>query len=270
MRFLHVAYRWLVAFGIDPVGTFYTFLGSLRTLPSFLREYRELVRQNKSHPFSIEIELNYPCFRDRYLPGGDAVGGYFYQDLFVARRVFEGKPERHVDVASRVDGFVAHVAAFREIEVFDIRPIQTQAPNIIFRQCDFMNASHGFENYADSLSCLHALEHFGLGRYGDPVNIQGHADGFNALAKVLRPGGTMYLSVPIGRQRIEFNGHRVFSIETILKLAEKEFELLHFSYIAPSGETFPHVSIQSCNLAALPPDAYALGIFEFKKKQVKP
>jgi len=33
-----------------------------------------------------------------------------------------------VDIGSRVDGFVAHVASFREIEVFDVRPISAQIP----------------------------------------------------------------------------------------------------------------------------------------------
>ena len=39
--------------------------------------------------------------------------------------IYAARPEKHVDVGSRVDGFVAHVASFREIEVFDVRPIAT-------------------------------------------------------------------------------------------------------------------------------------------------
>jgi hypothetical protein len=33
------------------------------------------------------------------------------------------------------------------------------------------------DGYCDSLSCLHALEHFGLGRYGDPIDPRGHEKG---------------------------------------------------------------------------------------------
>ena len=37
---------------------------------------------------------------------------YFHQDFVVARKIFERNPRLHIDVGSRVDGFVAHVATF--------------------------------------------------------------------------------------------------------------------------------------------------------------
>ena len=57
----------------------------------------------------------FPCLRDRYEAGGVASGHYFHQDLLVAQWLNAANPQRHIDVGSRVDGFVAHVAAFREI-----------------------------------------------------------------------------------------------------------------------------------------------------------
>lgn len=39
------------------------------------------------------------------------------------KHIFDSSPQRHLDVGSRIDGFVAHVASFREIEVIDIRPV---------------------------------------------------------------------------------------------------------------------------------------------------
>ena len=71
---------------------------------------------------------------------GDQTGHYFHQDLLVAKFINDNKPKRHVDVASRIDGFVAHVASFREIEVLDIRPLpKSQHKNIKFKQTDLMN-----------------------------------------------------------------------------------------------------------------------------------
>ena len=68
-----------------------------------------------------------------------------------------------------------------------------------------MNPPLVFTNYCDSLSCLHALEHFGLGCYGDPVDINGHRKGFARLAKVLMPSGILRLAFPISKyERIEF------------------------------------------------------------------
>lgn len=120
----------------------------------------------------------YPCIDDYHAESGTASGHYFHQDLLVAQRVFAAKPQRHVDVAFRVEGLVAHLAVFRRVEVFDIRPLTTSATNIVFRRCDVMGKiEQQYTEYCDSLSCLHALEHFGLGRYGDCVDPDGHLKG---------------------------------------------------------------------------------------------
>ena len=84
----------------------------------------------------------------------------------------------------------------------------------------------------DSLSCLHAIEHFGLGRYGDPLQYEGHLRGLANLRRMLKPGGTLYLSTPISRkQRIEFNAHRVFRLPYLLNLFAGTFDLKSFSYV---------------------------------------
>ncbi|KAA3512449.1 hypothetical protein CPJ18_07285 [Agrobacterium rosae] len=98
---------------------------------------------------------------------GIVKGHYFHQDLLVAGYIHAANPVRHIDVGSRIDGFVAHVASFREIEVLDVRPLQpTSHKNIVFQQADLMRDAG--EEITDSLSCLHAIEHFGLGRV--PIN----------------------------------------------------------------------------------------------------
>ena len=87
----------------------------------------------------------------------------------------------------------------------------------------------------DSLSCLHALEHFGLGRYGDPIIYNGHIKGIeNLTKKILKSKGTLYLSVPIGNEGVYFNAHRVFSIGTIMNLMKDYFSLEEFSYVDDS------------------------------------
>ena len=121
----------------------------------------------------------FPILNEYKEQAGTATGHYFHQDLLVASLIHEVNPKRHIDVGSRIDGFVAHVAAFRTIEVLDFRPlISCGHKQIKFMQADLMSlGSHLFE-ITDSLSCLHALEHFGLGRYGDPINPNGHLIGF--------------------------------------------------------------------------------------------
>ena len=119
---------------------------------------------------------------------GSAKGHYFHQDLLVAKLIYENQPRRHIDVASRIDGFVAHVASFREVEVVDIRPLErSKHKNINFVQADLMNPQNLGET--DSLSCLHAIEHFGLGRYNDPIEVDGHLKGIDNLIKLVSNGG---------------------------------------------------------------------------------
>ncbi len=209
-----------------------------------------------------------PCLYDWYEEGGATTSEYFWQDLLVARLIAEAKPIKHVDVGSRVDGFVTHVASFREIEVFDIRPITTEIPGIVFKQADLMNISdtYGKDGYCDSLSCLHAIEHFGLGRYGDPLTVNGFEIGFVNMINLIQPGGTFYLSTPIGRERVEFNANWVFDPVKINALAQKHSMRLHnLINIKQTGERRSFVP-SDADLAQLASERYSLGIFQFVKQ----
>lgn len=88
--------------------------------------------------------------KDWDAPSGNASGHYFHQDLLVAQKIYLANPATHVDVGSRIDGFVTHVASFRKIEIFDVRPLQQSPyPNIIFVQADFMGDCSKLKNYCD-------------------------------------------------------------------------------------------------------------------------
>lgn len=163
-------------------------------------------------------------------------GAYFHQDLLVAQRIHVANPRRHIDVGSRIDGFVAHVATFRAIEIVDIRTVRSTVPNISFLQADVMSPDSMGESICDSLSCLHVLEHFGLGRYGDPLDVLGYEKGFASLDRMLEPGGTLYLSVPIGPQMVLFNAHRRFHATTILALADPTMRLRRFDFVDDHGD----------------------------------
>ena len=73
--------------------------------------------------------------------------------------------------------------------------------------------------YCDTLSCLRADEHFSVGCYGNPVNLLGCRQGIENLCKFLKPGGRLYLSTPIGQERVKFNGNWAFNPGTILDVA---------------------------------------------------
>ena len=223
MRRLFRLIRWFIYGQLSFIG--FKRIGNIfRGIPQYfgdLREYKKNYRGNLSAQ---------PCLTDWYEQSGKTRGEYFWQDLYVARKIFEMSPERHVDVGSRVDGFVAHVASYREIEVLDIRYNTSNIPGVIFRVVDLMDAGTIESDYCDSISCLHALEHFGLGRYGDNVNVNGWRLGIQNLARMLRPDGVLYLAVPSGQPHVYFNAHRVFSPWEIKNEAEAcSLELLEFA-----------------------------------------
>jgi len=209
----------------------------------------------------------FPCLHEADEQSGSASGHYFHQDLLVARKIFAANPRRHVDVGSRIDGFVAHVASFREIEVLDVRPQSGNIANIRFRQVDVMQLPSDMTASCDSLSCLHALEHFGLGRYGDPLDIDGHVRGLDSMAAMLAPGGTFYFSVPIGEQRIEFNAHRVFSISYLLELLADRFTVDSFSYVDDAGDLHEDVPLEDGKVRSNFGCHYGCGIFELTRRR---
>lgn len=250
--------HWILSeqFGIDLRRLGRAFAGMPRYAASWLR-FR------KSYQGRLDFR---PCLGDWYEEGGTTQTEYFLQDLHVARAIHEACPLTHVDIGSRIDGFVAHLASFREVEVFDIRPVTSTIEGIVFRQADLMSPPKALVNYCDSLSCLHALEHFGLGRYGDPIDPQGYIAGFKNMVKILKTNGTFYLGVPIGLERVEFNAHRVFNPLALVQLAgDTGLVLKKLVWIGSDHKLIRATNLQF-DLKGLANLNYSLGIFTFTKQ----
>ena len=230
---------------------------ALKNIPRYLRE------RSKFKKLGGHIAANYPIISEFGESAGTMSGHYYHQDLYVAQRVFRANPQRHLDVGSRVDGFVAHVASFREIEILDIRPLESKSKNIKFLQWDLMERMPA-DQTTDSLSCLHTLEHFGLGRYGDPIDPKGHLKGFQNLIAAVKPGGHFYLSFPIGSiERVEFNAHRVFHPSSPLSWPGSEnLKLEEFAFVDDRGDLHENASVDDAVKAEL---AYGCGIYTFVK-----
>jgi hypothetical protein len=209
-----------------------------------------------------KVDRIFPILGEHKLKSSTVIKHYFNQDLLVASYIFKNNPKRHVDVGSRVDGFVAHVASFRKIEVFDIRANNFQFKNIIFKKKDITKIDKSLLNYCDSLSCLHTIEHFGLGRYGDELDPYGHIKGFKNLIKILKSGGTLYISFPISEKNTTyFNSERSFNPKEILNWSS-ELKLEKFDVIDDNEKIFLNVNLYKFNKKI----RYGCGIYTFRKK----
>ena len=165
---------------------------------------------------------------------------------------------RHVDIGSRIDGFVAHVLTFMPITVVDIRGLASDIEGLTFVQGDVCRLNFASDSIP-SLSSLHAMEHVGLGRYGDPVDPDGWLIAMRELARVVARGGRLYLGVPIGRERLAFNSERVFDPRTIVA-ALPALRLVSFDAVDDSDRMIP-----DADLAAFAGARYSCGLFEFAK-----
>jgi hypothetical protein len=205
-------------------------------------EYRRLAGK-KSHALPWGKEL--PMLTEWNEPAG-SLGAYFFQDQLVARWIYKANPIRHVDVGSRIDGFIGNLSVFRHVEVIDIRPQPVKVTNVTFHQLNLMDPlKEDWVECTDSLSCLHTIEHFGLGRYADPVDPAGHLRGLDQLKRMVKKSGRLYLSTPIGPERVEFNAHRVFSAKTLLEWFDNNWKIEQFALIDDAGKLHENVDWKS-------------------------
>ena len=184
---------------------------------------------------------------------------YFYQDSWAARCILAARPKRHVDVGSRVD-FVGILSAAVPVLFLDIRPLAASLPNLETAAGSVLDLPFG-DGTVQSLSCLHVIEHVGLGRYGDPFDPAGTRKAARELSRVLAVGGNLFVGAPVGRERVCFNAHRVHAPQTLLRYFEG-LSLVEFSYVVGEGQFRRDVDPLAADLGTS-----ACGLFWFTKKR---
>jgi hypothetical protein len=187
------------------------------TEDTFVKKDVETYNQlNQRLAFVIKDQYMWPVITDKYAPAG-RINNYFWQDLWAARLIIKTGVEKHFDIGSRLDGFVTHLlAAGIDVTMIDIRKFPGQVEHLHTIVDDATSLRQIPNESIESMSALCSLEHFGLGRYGDPVDPEACFKCFDNIQKKLKKGGRFYLSVPIGKERVEFNAHRVFYAGTII------------------------------------------------------
>ena len=184
--------------------------------------------------FIFREEYEHKCLVDYRSEAGSVDLHYFFQDIYVASKVMQMDIRHIFDIGSRLDGYIAHLLSMGiRVTMIDIRPL-----NYIIDHLDFIKGNavqlDSFDSESiENMSCLHALEHFGLGRYGDEVDADGWRKALKHYKRIIKKEGYLFLSVPVGQsERVCFNAHRVFNPMTILKemipeMALEEFTCFH-------------------------------------------
>ncbi len=223
-------------------------------LPRFINHWRRYASsaQGQSMPFS-DMQ---PCLGD-WSTHTPFDAHYFYQGAWLSRRLAEAKPARHVDVGSSVLTMSVLSATVDTIFV-DYRPLKASLPGLASVAGNILNLPFP-SGSIDSLSCLHVIEHIGLGRYGDPIDPTGSVKAAAELQRILKPGGKLYLSLPIGRERICFNAHRVHSPNSVLGMFSS-LKLISFSVVDDLGAFIENSTTSSAEKLE-----YGCGMFVFER-----
>lgn len=154
---------------------------------------------------------------------------YVYHTAWAARVVRQIAPPFHVDISSSLY-FASIVSAFIPVRFYDYRP-----PNLALSGFSSAHADLCALPFPDasvqSLSCMHTVEHVGLGRYGDRLDPDGDLTAVAELKRVVASHGHLLFVVPIGRPRLMFNAMRIYSYDQVMEMFAdmqlREFALIH-------------------------------------------
>jgi hypothetical protein len=229
--------------------------------PFILKDFVAFKKLRDSR-FSLNFKDIYPCVKDKTITTGFD-RHYVYHTSWAARVVREINPEFHVDISSLLH-FSGILSAFIPVRFYDYRPANISLSNLESQKADLLGLPFA-DNSIHSLSCMHTIEHVGLGRYGDPIDANGDLKALNELKRVTARGGNLLIVVPVGKPKIEFNAHRIYSYEQITShILDAEFTLKEFAFI-------PELDNQGSLVRNADPKLvesahYACGCFWFQKK----
>ena len=248
-RFLSV----LRQFGLDPLATY----RAVRGIPRFLSNYFFYSVKAKKLPNKLS-----PFTRDFFDSAGSSDGHYFWQDLICAQWINSNSPLEHFDIGSRIDGFIAHLVSFRKVVMLDIREVDSKIKNLEIIQGNAQESLLNLNRKFESVSSLHSIEHFGLGRYGDTIDPHGHEKGLRNISELVKDHGILYVSFPIGESSVEFNAQRIIDPLWPISIL-RDFELIEFVLIPWRGEPTFNVSPENVDKRI----SGQSGLYKFRKSK---
>jgi len=196
-----------------------------------LYNYKNIAAKNNQR-FSLKLNDLYPCI-DEKISTTEIEPHYTYHVAWASRVVAKLQPDYHIDISSYIY-FSTIVSAFVPVKFYDYRPAKLILSNLTSESADLLNLSLK-DNSIQSISCMHVIEHIGLGRYGDPLDPEGDLKAIKELKRVLAVNGSLLFVVPVGKPKIMFNAHRIYSYEQIMSYFS-DLNLEEFALIPDNGQ----------------------------------
>ena len=226
----------------------------------YLWEFMEFIKISRIRSdFTIGWKDRYPCLNDK-TTSTSFDRHYVFHTAWAARCVVQYKPTKHIDISSSLY-FCSILSAYVPVEFYDYRPAKLDLDNLKSQHGDLLHLPFK-DGEVSSISCMHVIEHVGLGRYGDCLDSVGDLRAIAELRRVLAPNGHLLFVVPVGQQKVAFNAHRIYSYEQIVgyfsDLMLNEFSLIPDTEIA--GGLVRHADPSLVKI-----QNYACGCFWFQK-----
>jgi hypothetical protein len=213
-----------------------------RDLNWFNKDLKQFKSLNTGIRFSNDNFGTFPCLNDKTkITNFDA--HYIYHPAWAARIVKNIAPDIHVDISSTLH-FCSILSAFVKTDFYDYRPANLTLSNLNCKSADLTDLPFASDSI-NSLSCMHTIEHIGLGRYGDPIDPDGDIKAINELKRVCARNGNLLIVVPVGKKSIQFNAHRIYDPFDIVSYMDDAFKLKNFSLVNDHGAFINDASLEN-------------------------
>jgi len=218
------------------------------------------INQNSAERQEFLNYFTFPCLNDdSTITGFDT--HYLYHVAWAIKKVLNSNVTHHVDISSSLN-FCSSICSVVPTTFIDYRPANIFLDNLNCISGDLTDDDQWLHNKFESVSCMHVVEHIGLGRYGDKLDVNGDIKAMNNLINIIKTTGRLLFVVPIGKPQIFFNAHRVYSAQWITKFFERRMKLKEFYFIPGPIELKP---ILNCDFSYTENFDYGCGCFEFIK-----
>lgn len=187
---------------------------------SFIKLYKSNLEQVRHQ------SRNFVVFEDYQNDTGDHPISYEdFECEFAAYHISKCTPKSILDIGSYRQ-FVIGLLSGYKVTTVDIRSRRKISDNETMLCCSATNINLPDDQF-DMVLSLCALEHIGLGRYGDEFDLYGDKKAFNEIIRVLKPGGMLVFSTTItnASPSIYFNAHRIYNYDMIKQFCTGSLEL---------------------------------------------